>query len=167
MKNVIGQMGDTIVEVLIAVAVVSLILTGAYAIANRSLINIRQSQERTEALNIATQQVERLKVRAELGADATGDKVFTTLKNPFCIWEKPIEQGLYVKQSIKTGKIQPDCTQNNGIDYYITITRTDNADNFQHLFSVRVYWHSLSRSGGDDQVIYNYQLNQCTNAAGC
>ena len=41
--------GDTIVEVLIATAVVSIILTGALAVANNSLKQIRSAQERSEA----------------------------------------------------------------------------------------------------------------------
>lgn len=55
------QAGDTIVEVLIAMAVASLILGGAYTVTNRSLANARQAQEQTEALKLIQGQVERLK----------------------------------------------------------------------------------------------------------
>jgi hypothetical protein len=41
--------GDTIVEVLIATAVVSIILTGALAVSNSSLKQVRSAQERSEA----------------------------------------------------------------------------------------------------------------------
>jgi Tfp pilus assembly protein PilV len=58
------QTGDTIVEVLLAMAVMSLILGGAYSIANRSLIGGRQAQERGEALKFTEAQVEKVKTLA-------------------------------------------------------------------------------------------------------
>ena len=57
----IGQRGDTLVEVLIAIAVVSLILGGAYVTTNRSLTATRAAQERGNALKLAESQIEQLK----------------------------------------------------------------------------------------------------------
>jgi len=54
------QRGDTIVEVLIATAVVSLVLTGAMAVSNSSLKQIRAAQERSEAQAYAQSTVELL-----------------------------------------------------------------------------------------------------------
>jgi prepilin-type N-terminal cleavage/methylation domain-containing protein len=56
------QRGDTIVEVLIVLAVVGLALAVSYSIANRSLLGVRQAQEHSEALQIAQTQIERLRV---------------------------------------------------------------------------------------------------------
>jgi prepilin-type N-terminal cleavage/methylation domain-containing protein len=53
--------GDTIVEVLIAIAIISLALTGAYNSANRSIHQAQDSQERAEALKVTEQQVEILR----------------------------------------------------------------------------------------------------------
>jgi len=53
--------GETIVEVLIVTAILGSVLTGAFSIANRTLLNTRQSQERAEAVGIAQDQIERLK----------------------------------------------------------------------------------------------------------
>lgn len=55
------ERGDTLVEVLIAIAVVSLILGGAYVTTNRSLQATRSAQERGVALKLAESQIERLK----------------------------------------------------------------------------------------------------------
>ncbi|HSX32247.1 MAG TPA: hypothetical protein VLF43_03225 [Candidatus Saccharimonadales bacterium] len=55
------ERGDTIVEVLITIAVVSLILGGAYVTTNRSLQATRSAQERSIALKLAESQIERLK----------------------------------------------------------------------------------------------------------
>ncbi len=74
------SVGDTIVEVLIALTIISLVLGGAYVSASRSLNNGRQAQERGEALKLVQSQIERLKFIAS-GSDNT---IFTT-PNYFCI----------------------------------------------------------------------------------
>ncbi len=53
--------GDTIVEVLIVVAVLSFILVGAYALSNRSSQGTRQAQERSEGYKYTETQMELLK----------------------------------------------------------------------------------------------------------
>lgn len=72
------QAGDTIVEVLIAIAVVSLVLGGAYAIASRSLANSRQAQEHGEALQLANAQIELLSKYVK----AASDDQLSALKTP-------------------------------------------------------------------------------------
>jgi type II secretory pathway pseudopilin PulG len=57
------QNGDTIVEVLIALAVLGSVLVGGYSIATRSINSVRVSQERGEALKIAEGQMEQLRSR--------------------------------------------------------------------------------------------------------
>jgi len=56
-----GQRGDTIVEVLISIAVVSMVLAGAYVTTQRSLIATRAAQERSNALKLGQGQLEQLK----------------------------------------------------------------------------------------------------------
>lgn len=53
--------GDTIIEVLIAVVVLSVVLTTAYALATRSLKENQQTQEHNQALKVAESQIEALK----------------------------------------------------------------------------------------------------------
>jgi Tfp pilus assembly protein PilV len=53
--------GDTIIEVLVCLAVLGFAMTVAYSISTRNLQVIRQSQERAEALKIAEGQIETLK----------------------------------------------------------------------------------------------------------
>jgi type II secretory pathway pseudopilin PulG len=80
------ERGDTVVEVLIAVAVVAVVLGGAYVTTNRNLLAVRSSQERVNALKLAESQIEQIK-----GLAATDpEKLFTTAgpntsPNPFCI----------------------------------------------------------------------------------
>lgn len=63
--------GDTIVEVLLAIAIVSAVLGGAFVSANRSLNGTRVSQERSQAVKLAQGQ-------AELLSAATKDTTAST-----------------------------------------------------------------------------------------
>jgi type II secretory pathway pseudopilin PulG len=74
------QAGDTIIEVLIVIMVLGSVLGGAFITMNRSTTNIRQSQERVEALKVAEGQVESLKSVVKSGNIA----VFTA-PAPFCL----------------------------------------------------------------------------------
>ncbi len=56
----LGQRGDTIVEVLIAMVIVGLILGGAFVTVNKSLQSERSAQERGEALQLVQGQIESL-----------------------------------------------------------------------------------------------------------
>lgn len=56
-----NQRGDTIVEVLIAIAVISSVLGTSYAIVNRNSKSYQQVSERTEALKLAEDQLEQLR----------------------------------------------------------------------------------------------------------
>lgn len=57
-----SQHGDTIVEVLICLAVISLILAAAYAMTSHNVRAIQDTNERSQALQLAQQQVERLRI---------------------------------------------------------------------------------------------------------
>ena len=65
------QEGDTIVEVLIAIAIVSLVLTGAYIVTNKNTAAMQGTQERVQAQHVAEGQIEAL--RAQNGLTTSGD----------------------------------------------------------------------------------------------
>lgn len=127
------QRGDTMVEVLIAIAVVSLILGGAYVTTNKSLQATRAAQERSVALKLAESQIERLKGLVE----SQPDLIFgPAAPNPFCI-------------SMGTGEpvidTHDDCAVNNtgaATDtepiYHLTIAKTGN------LFVLTETWTNVS-----------------------
>ena len=56
-----SQIGDTIVEVLIAIAIISSVLSTAYAIMNSSVRSNQDSQEQASALKVGESQLELLK----------------------------------------------------------------------------------------------------------
>lgn len=57
----IGSRGDTIIEILLSIAVLSLVLSVSYGLANRSSQTTRQAQERGEAQKLAEEQLEFLR----------------------------------------------------------------------------------------------------------
>lgn len=77
----LNAQGDTIVEVLIAILVISVILTGAFVSARRSQAGIRQSQERVEALKVAEGQLEHTRYLIKSGQGA----VVYAAPHTFCL----------------------------------------------------------------------------------
>jgi prepilin-type N-terminal cleavage/methylation domain-containing protein len=57
----LGQKGDTIIEVLIAMAVAASVLAVSYGTMNRNMLIIQDNQERTEASKLAQGQLEALR----------------------------------------------------------------------------------------------------------
>lgn len=55
------QRGDTIVEVLIAIAVITTVMSGAFLMTNRSLQGTRDAQDRVNATKLTESQLELLK----------------------------------------------------------------------------------------------------------
>ncbi len=80
--------GDTIVEVLLAIAVVSAVLGAAFASSNQSLTGTRQAQERGEATKFVESQLERLKAAASDSASL----VFS--QTSFCLDDDLMLHGL-------------------------------------------------------------------------
>ena len=62
-KAIATQRGDTIVEVLFALAVLGAVLGSAYVVVSRNVITNRASQERLQAVKVAESQFEKLKIK--------------------------------------------------------------------------------------------------------
>jgi prepilin-type N-terminal cleavage/methylation domain-containing protein len=76
----LNQRGDTIVEVLIAIAIVSMVLGGAYATTNKSLQATRSAQEQGVGLKLVETQLEQLKSLAD-----TPGSLSSSTPASFCI----------------------------------------------------------------------------------
>jgi type II secretory pathway pseudopilin PulG len=57
----LNRAGDTIVEVMVVLAILGLAISISYATANRSLLNARQAQENSEATELIQSQLEALR----------------------------------------------------------------------------------------------------------
>ena len=60
-KKIYRQKGDTIIEVLIAMAIISFILIGAYITINRNILLLDDSQEHSQAVYLLSSQIESLR----------------------------------------------------------------------------------------------------------
>lgn len=87
----LSERGDTIVEVLIAIAVAGAVIGGAYSLVNANTRNNLASQERSAAIKIAESQLEMLRVAGSLpGAgskfclytSASGEVLTETITEP-------------------------------------------------------------------------------------
>lgn len=137
LPNKIGQAGDTIVEVLIAVVVVSSVLTGAFAISNMSLKSIRMSQERSEAQKLAQQSIEALGavVKTSPAAVVAGE---------FCITNDSSGN------NIATVYTDDDCLDATNSRYRTKITVSGTT------YKVKMNWDGLN--GIDQELIYYYRI---------
>jgi len=138
-----GERGDTIVEVLIAIAIVSLVLGGAYVTTNRSLLATRSAQERGNALKLVESQLEQLK-----GLSKTDPDAIFGYGTAFCV----------PPDNIPVGATDPKCRVNSAgtqttaePSYRLSITQTGNT------FSIVNTWTDV---GGKitDNVSMVYRL---------
>ncbi|MBA3757879.1 hypothetical protein H0X09_03370 [Candidatus Saccharibacteria bacterium] len=83
--------GDTLVEVLLSIAIVGLAIASSYALATRALRQAITASERTEALKIAEGQVESLKFR-QLNSSPTNWAANFVEATNFCLDTSAITQ---------------------------------------------------------------------------
>lgn len=132
------QRGDTIVEVLIAIAVMSLVLGGAYVTTNRNLLATRAAQERGNALTLVESQLEQIKSMAITNPEALFD---TNAPAEFCITPDLALVGAdaadcQVGQSGAPTETEPI--------YNLAATRTGPDSNQGYVFEVICTWEDPS-----------------------
>jgi prepilin-type N-terminal cleavage/methylation domain-containing protein len=174
------QAGDTLIEVMIAMAIIGLVIAVSYSTANRALQVGRRAQERTEALKEAESQIETLK---SIGGLTGANDIFSTIAGgptdpSFCVSASGIVEQNNVNPDIfasgvnldvapvgvPTGAITYNSACVGGIDgrYRKSITRTDfqagASSPIQSTFTVRVRWFKIG--GGLDEVALVYKLNK-------
>ena len=135
----LGSRGDTIVEVLLAIAVVSAVLSGAFVSANHSFNNTRQSQERGEANEQVEGQVERLKQAVK------NDPTFFTAGGTYCLDDALARRAI-------TDAV---CKVGSGGRYQLSIERAGNS------FAAMARWDRFgggTSTGGQEEVKMVYRL---------
>lgn len=138
-----SQAGDTIVEVLISAAVISLVLAGAYAVTNRSTMTITDSREHAQALGIAQGQVEYLRSRSVL--HTSGD----------CFDSDGNEASGTAPCSFATDG-SSNCPPSSAWCYRATITPVDGAPvgAYYATYKVAVTWPSSLNNNGEVDLLY-------------
>lgn len=162
----LNNTGDTIVEVLISVALVGVVLAGAYAAVISSLNASQQSLERSQAIKLLETQLERLKSLA-----STNYGLINGTNPSFCINGSMGKSdlsvvsingvGLYadVLDSPPAGYYHPDCvldsssnihsSTSRSIAYFVSIERTG-TDNYTAM----ARWHRTGGGREEAKIVY-------------
>lgn len=156
----LNKKGDTIVEVLIAVVIVGLTISIAYAIATRSLRAAQQSQERSEAVKLAEGQVEAMKSIAS--KKSTENRIFGNGINNFCVKDDLTRSDFTpvpaLDQDDLTG-YPNECVFGPDGRYHVAISRSSlGGAGGRYQFSVTVRWFRLG-SSQKDEVKIEYRLH--------
>lgn len=155
-RRPLNQRGDTIVEVLISIAIVSMILGGAYVMTNRSLQATRGAQERSNALKVVEAQLEILKSVA--GGANTGTVMGQSTPAEFCI----VPTTLAVSSAATATNCRFD-TQGNAYTgnsqpvFRVVITRAPTADGEGYTFTIKNTWDSII-SKNTEQTTMSYRI---------
>lgn len=127
------QSGDTIVEVMIAIVVISTVLAGAFLVSRSSIKNVRNSEEHSQALKLVQGQLELLRTAAD-------KKPESNFGGTFCM------SGLTPVPSTN-----PACKS--GSLYALSIKNTDAAN---HTYQATAQWNSIT--GGTARVQLSYRV---------
>lgn len=145
------QRGDTIVEVLIAIAVISLVLAGAYVTTNRNLLATRAAQERGNALTLAESQLEQIKSLAVSDPDVLFG---AGTPSPFCVTSALSVASASDAACRMDSTGAPTATEP---VYSVSVTRDSPDGNGGYLFTVTNRW--VDPSGRrTDEVRLTYRV---------
>jgi prepilin-type N-terminal cleavage/methylation domain-containing protein len=144
-----GSRGDTIVEVMVVLAVLGLAIGISYATANRSLLDARQAQENAQATELAQSQIESLRTLTPAADTAIPTKDIFQTGLLYCI------NGNY---NVATGN---SCNQGS-IPYNMAVTyvaASPPAPLPGGTFTITVTWPDVEGQG-NDTVTLVYRLYQ-------
>lgn len=145
-----GQSGDTIVEVMIVLAVLGMAIGISYATANRSLLNARQAQEASLATEVVQAQVEGLQTLA------AGGTIYTA--SPFCIIDTGSGPAIHVISS----STDAACHLGEDNRYAVTINWSgSHTGNNPDTFTVKASWDDVEGQGTDTATLI-YRIHQTT-----
>lgn len=139
------ERGDTIVEVLISIAILSLILGGAFVTTNNSLQGNRAAQERVNALKLVESQLEQIKNLAKTNSSA----IFgSAVPASFCI----SNAGTVVSSSAAACAVGTDGNPT-GTEpiFHISITQSSN------VFTITSVWNNI-RGGSQENLQMVYKV---------
>jgi type II secretory pathway pseudopilin PulG len=153
-KKLTAGKGDTLVEVLFAMAIIGLSLGIAFSLSNSAFNTGRNAQERSEALKQAESQLERLKVGIA-GSDATSIDVYQDTDD-YCIL--PGQSSGEVTEIPDLSDSSNACNGVNGGLYSIRIEYTEPVATPEtpELYKSIVTWDTIG-SEVDSVVELNYR----------
>lgn len=138
-----NERGDTIVEVLISIAVVSLILGGAYVTTNNSLQATRSAEERSDGLKVVESQLESIK-----GLSVSDPDALYSTTGGFCVSNGVIRASTNAACKVDARGIQTANTTKAA--YEISVVRTNST------FVITNNWDALG--GGREKLQMTYKV---------
>jgi prepilin-type N-terminal cleavage/methylation domain-containing protein len=145
----LGQTGDTIIEVMVVLAILGLAISISYATANRSLLNARQAQENSEATELIQSQIEALRTLTQAGDTPN---IFSPALQNYCL--VPTGTAPNITYTNASGS---SCAMGS-VAYQINITYTNSPTD---TFTVTAVWPDVL-GDGNDTVTTVYRLHQST-----
>ena len=152
--------GDTIVEVIISLAVLALAFTISYATAQKSIVDIQNTQEHSFALETLDSQMQELiyyNNTSNVSSYANGQSFCMRVTSPSGIGKLTIPSGATPNNT----KWPSGCTtqQIASFAYYYKITVTNivpmNGNTLQQVFfKISIYWNGLGNLGNQTEVLY-------------
>ena len=137
------ERGDTVVEVLICIAVIGLLLGGAFVLTNRSLQGTRAAQERLNGIKIVEGQLEQIK-----NFSSTDAATLFSAPASFCI-----NSSQQIKPAADVScTVGPDGNPSPAKEpkFTITVSRSVNT------FTVKTVWNRVTGNGQDNvEMKYN------------
>ncbi|HSX36786.1 MAG TPA: type II secretion system protein [Patescibacteria group bacterium] len=144
--------GDTIVEVLIALAILGLAFSISFATANRSLTVARNAEEHSEALQYLDSQVELARVDAGDTSLYAGNQCMDTVANDVN-YGKPVPTTSVI------------CKINSLYNLSYTYSQAKDSNNIpQDIFTFTVAWEGVGSLGAQQEQI-SYKIHKLTGAA--
>lgn len=150
----LNQAGDTIVEVLIAVLVLSTILAGAYQVASRATKENIQTQEHSQALQVAQGQLEILKSQPSNPTASPFCFSISTPNTAAPLTGDPAQlNSTSYPSECQQALAGGSCAAGNTC-FFVAVTRGYSSD--PDLYTATVRWDGIN--GGTDQVSLTYRL---------
>ena len=148
------QAGDTIVEVLIVIAVLSLVLTAAFLTSTASFKNTIDAKEHGEAQALASSQLEKVKALAV----SNPTSVFTSAD--FCVDITTTTPSVYAASDARCIMKSDGTPAPSGFEPAFTVTvhpTTSGGSNPSYVFKANVNWDSITGHGKADLALW-YRL---------
>jgi Tfp pilus assembly protein PilV len=159
-----NQVGDTIVEVLIALTLITFVLVGAYYTANQSYRNNIDAQEHTQAYGVAQNQIEYLKIFGS--GISSGNCLLDNGSSVIQASNTPSTNGCNVESNnLSSSGYKYSCPTSSPFCYAVSINKIA-ASSYSlpltganlNTYQISVSWKALGGGSSDDVSLY-YRLD--------
>ncbi len=146
-KNRLNQRGDTLVEVLLATVVLSMVLAGSFTISNRATRINQSALEKTEVSNLLRGQAELVKRGMDIGTPLTTTQGDITAVTPGFCDSAPTGPGFSIDTTESGLVYQPEPLLV-GEFYYIWVERPPALSPTSETvdFTIRACWEGIGDS---------------------